>query len=191
MRLSVVTGPAPQSAPVASAALAEGAADFGAVYDEHFAFVWRSLRRLGVADAHLDDAAQDVFLVVYRRLAEFEGRSSLKTWLFGIVLRVVRTHRRTAMRKPTEPLDVEPHANGSAPEELTEAAQAARLLHALLGELDDAPRAVFVLAELEEMTAPEISAALGVNLNTVYSRLRAARRDFDAALARHRARSPR
>jgi len=164
--------------------------DFSALYDEHFAFVWRSLRRLGVPDAQLDDAAQDVFLVVYRRLPEFEGRSTLKTWLFGIVLRVVSQHRRTAARRPTEPLGEEPPDPRDAPEALTSAAQAADILREILASLDENRRHVFVLAELEQLTAPEISAALGVPLNTVYSRLRLARRDFEAALARHPSRRP-
>jgi RNA polymerase sigma-70 factor (ECF subfamily) len=191
VRLSLVTGSVTSdAAPGVADGVPAPRLEFAAVYDEHFAFVWRSLRRLGVASAQLDDAAQDVFLVVYRRLDDFEGRSSVKTWLFGIVLKIVRTYKRTAARKPTEPLETEVPALASAAEELTDAARAARHLHSLLDELDDAPRAVFVLAELEEMTAPEISAALGVNLNTVYSRLRAARRDFDAALSRHRLRNP-
>jgi RNA polymerase sigma-70 factor (ECF subfamily) len=193
VRLSLVTGSATSDAPRVQEGQ-EGAAaprlDFASVYEEHFAFVWRSLRRLGVASAQLDDASQDVFLVVYRRLDDFEGRSSVKTWIFGIVLKIVRTYKRTAARKPTEPLEEDIAALASLAEELTDAARAARLMHSLLDELDDAPRAVFILSELEEMTAPEISAALGVNLNTVYSRLRAARRDFDAALVRHRLRNP-
>jgi RNA polymerase sigma-70 factor (ECF subfamily) len=163
-----------------------------AIYEEHFDFVWRSLRRLGIPDAQLDDAVQDVFVVVHRRLGEFEGRSTLKTWLFGIALRVASVHRRTAARRPTEPLVEDPPDQTANPlaDALTEAAEAARLVRQLLEYLDEDRRAVFVLAELEEMTAPEISAALGVNLNTVYSRLRLARRDFDAALARYRARRP-
>jgi RNA polymerase sigma-70 factor (ECF subfamily) len=189
MLASVLVGSGRRGA--AAEPLLGDARDFDAVYETYFDFVWRSLRRLGVPDAQLDDATQDVFVVVYRRLAEFEARSTLKTWLFGIVLRVVSTLRRTERRRPTEPLSGEP-ADGrdAAPEELTESAEAARLVRELLTELDEDRRAVFVLAELEEMTAPEISVALSVNLNTVYSRLRAARRDFDAALARHRRRSP-
>jgi RNA polymerase sigma-70 factor (ECF subfamily) len=165
---------------------------FEVLYEQHFDFMWRSLRRLGVPDAQLDDAVQDVFLVVHRRLGEFEGRSTVKTWLFGIALRVASVHRRAAARRPTEPLPEEPSDLGAQPlaDALTEAAEAARLLHRLLDCLDEDRRAVFVLAELEQMTAPEISTALGVNLNTVYSRLRLARRDFDVALARHRARRP-
>ncbi|HEX4338588.1 MAG TPA: sigma-70 family RNA polymerase sigma factor [Polyangiaceae bacterium] len=176
--------------PLQALAGAERAPPFEAIYEEHFDFVWRSLRRLGVPDAQLDDAVQDVFVVVHRRLPEFEGRSTIKTWLFGIALRVASALRRSAARRPTEPLVEDPpdeHAGLDADAQ-REASEAARLVHRLLDSLDDDRRAVFVLTELEEMTAPEISAALGVNLNTVYSRLRLARRDFDAALARHRAR---
>jgi RNA polymerase sigma-70 factor (ECF subfamily) len=163
-----------------------------AIYEEHFDFVWRSLKRLGIPSAQLDDAVQDVFVVVHRRLGEFEGRSSLKTWLFGIALRVASVHRRTRARRPTEPLVEDPpdHAGRGAADALSEAAEAARLVQQLLDGMPEDRRAVFVLTELEEMTAKEISEALGVNLNTVYSRLRLARRDFDAALSRYRARRP-
>ena len=175
-----------------SADVRETAPTFEALYEEHFDFVWRSLRRLGIPALTIDDAVQDVFLVVHRRLGEFEGRSSVKTWLFGIALRVASVHRRSAARRPTEPLTEEPADAATAPaaEALSEAREAARLVHQLLDCLEEDRRAVFVLSELEQMTAPEISTALGVNLNTVYSRLRLARRDFDAALARYRARRP-
>lgn len=181
--------------PAAAWTGAHGAGEFTAVsfddvYDGYFDFVWRSLRRLGVPFSQLDDAAQDVFLVVHRRLGEFEGRSSVKTWLFGIVLRVARGVRRTAGRRPTEPLSEHATIAGiETPVEATERAEAARLVHYLLENLEDDKRAVFVLAELEQMTAPEIADALAVNLNTVYSRLRSARREFASALERHRARS--
>ena len=76
-----------------------GAADFDAVYREHFPFVWRNLRRLGVAESHVEDAAQEVWVVVHRRLREFEGRSSMRTWLFGITMRTASDHRRWRRRK--------------------------------------------------------------------------------------------
>jgi len=73
--------------------------DANAIYRSHGAFVWRNLRRLGIPENMVEDVLQDVFMVVHRRLPEFAGRSSLKTWLFGIVLRVVKTHRRSQKRR--------------------------------------------------------------------------------------------
>ncbi len=166
---------------------------FEEVYEEHFEFVWRSIRRLGVDETAQDDLVQEVFLVVYRRLADFEGRSSVKTWLFGIALRVARTHRRGLARKGgLDPLPPE-MADGSqrGPEAAASRNEALRLLDRLLDELDEDKRAVFVLAELEQMTAPEIADALGVKVNTVYSRLRAARTAFDAAVKREKAKEER
>ncbi len=160
---------------------------FDDVYRAHFAFVWRSAKRLGVRDAALDDVVQEVFVVVHRRLASFEGRSTLRTWLFGITARVVRDHRRAAKRKETDG-NVDPDTLPSTPPPGAENAEAVRVLHALLDLLDDERREVFVMAELEQMPVPEIADALGLNLNTAYSRLRLARQDFEQALARHRAR---
>ncbi|MBX3212093.1 MAG: sigma-70 family RNA polymerase sigma factor [Labilithrix sp.] len=160
------------------------------VYREHFAFVWRSARRLGVGEASIDDVVQEVFVIVHRRLGEFEGRSALRTWLFGITLRVARDHRRQAARKRPEAA-VDPdtlRATSPGPAEAMERAEAARVLHAILDEMDDDRREVFVMAELEQMTMPDIAETLGVNVNTAYARLRAARQAFEAALARHRAR---
>jgi RNA polymerase sigma-70 factor (ECF subfamily) len=168
------------------------ALSFDAIYDQHFDFVWRSLRRLGVRDALIDDAAQDVFVVVHKRLGDFEGRSSVKTWLFGVALRVARNYRRTAQRRDAEALPetvADTHSPG--PHEATAQAEAIRTLHVLLDTLGDERRAVFVMMELEQMSAPEVAEALGVNLNTVYSRLRKARSEFQTALTRHRARSAR
>ncbi|MEZ4297343.1 MAG: sigma-70 family RNA polymerase sigma factor [Polyangiaceae bacterium] len=168
--------------------------DFEEVYDEHAEMVWRALRRLGVPEASVDDAMQDVFVVVHRRLGEFEGRSSLRTWVFGIVLGVARNHRRSARRRAPEGAhaaeidDDLPAPDSGGPERHASHAEAVRTLYALLDELDEDKRAVLVLADLEEMTAPEIAAALSLNLNTVYARIRAARLAFEQAVARHRAR---
>src|SRR5512139_1550190 len=70
--------------------------EFRRVYDEHLAFVWRSLRRLGVPEAAVKDAVQDVFVVVHRRLAEFEERAQVSTWLFRICMRTAKDYRRRA-----------------------------------------------------------------------------------------------
>jgi RNA polymerase sigma-70 factor, ECF subfamily len=169
---------------------AHEAPSFDDVYRSELGFVWRSAKRLGLRDAALDDAVQEVFVVVHRRLADFEGRSSLRTWLFGITLRVVRDHRRAARRRdPGPPVDPDTlRAVGAGPAEQAEKAEAVRLLHALLDELDDERREVFVMAELEQMTMPEIAETLGINVNTAYARLRIARQEFEQALGRHRAR---
>jgi RNA polymerase sigma-70 factor (ECF subfamily) len=170
---------------------------FDDVYTAHFPFVWRSVRRLGVDASAVDDVVQEIFLVVHRRLDEFEARSSMKTWLFGIVLRVVRQHRRTLSRKPAQlggAASIDPDVDrvrderSRGPQDHLLEREAVRTLHAILDELDDEKREVFVLCELEQMTVPEIAEAVEANVNTVYSRLRAARRDFDQAVARHRAR---
>jgi RNA polymerase sigma-70 factor, ECF subfamily len=161
------------------------------VYDAHAAYVFRVLRRLGVPEPHIDDAVQDVFMVVLTRAAEFEGRSSLRTWIFGIALRVARAQRRSRGRIEHDVHELEIEAQTPAPDEQTEHAREVRLLARLLESLDDAQREVFVLADIEGLTAPEIAEALGVKLNTVYSRLRLARQRFEAAFARHRAREAR
>jgi RNA polymerase sigma-70 factor (ECF subfamily) len=168
---------------------------FEDVYREELGFVWRSARRLGVREAALDDVVQEVFVIVHRRLAQFEGRSSLRTWLFGITLRVAKDHRRSAARRaaaqsPDVDVELIPGTTGG-PSESAERAEAVRLLHALLDELDDDRRAIFVMSELEQLPMPEIAATLGLNLNTAHARLRAARQAFEAALARHRAKGAR
>jgi RNA polymerase sigma-70 factor (ECF subfamily) len=153
------------------------------VYERHFDYVWRSLRRLGVQPGAVDDALQEVFLVVHRRLSEFDGRASIKTWLFAIALRVAPQYRRAA-RRNEESVDVEPASTELAPDEALASARAARTLYAILDELEETRREVFVMAELEELPAKEIADLTGAPLNTVYSRLRLARRDFNAAVAR-------
>ena len=162
---------------------------FENLYEEHFDFVWRAVRRLGVPAASVDDAVQDVFVVVHRRAAAFEGRSSVRTWLFGIVLHVARAHRRRKKHDALDDPDALADPRADSPHAHAEAAEARRVLHEVLDKLDDDRREVFVLIELSEMTAPEAAEALGVELNTVYSRLRAARQAFDAEVQRRAARN--
>jgi RNA polymerase sigma-70 factor (ECF subfamily) len=176
--------------PHASAA-ADTALAFDEVYETNFEFVWRSARSLGVHPSALDDVTQDVFVVVHRRLAEFEGRASIRTWLARILVRVVSEHRRRFRRKEsahTPMVDELLDGGGPSPAESAARQQAAKLLAQILDEMDEDRRTVFVLAEIEQMPVPEISEALGVNLNTVYSRLRLARRDYEKAVERLRAR---
>jgi RNA polymerase sigma-70 factor (ECF subfamily) len=178
-----------------SSALA--ALKFEDVYEAHVDFVWRMACRLGVRQQAAEDVVQEVFLAVHRRLAEFEGRSSVRTWLVGII-RLVLLERRRSMRhkaldnvpapQASPDLDAIEDVATGGPHEHAAHAEALRLLYELLDGLDEDKREVFVLVELEQMPVVEVAAALGVNVNTVYSRLRLAREKFSAALARHRAR---
>jgi RNA polymerase sigma-70 factor (ECF subfamily) len=169
---------------------------FEQVYAETFPAVWRTTRRLGVVEDAIDDVVQEVFVTVYRRLHQFEGRCSVKTWVFGILVRVVGNYRRTRRRKgqghatssvvgdPGELMDPTP-----SPLELFSRREAGRVLRQLLTKLDDEKAEAFVLAEIEGLTVPEIAEAIGANVNTVYSRLRAARKDFERARKQYALRS--
>ncbi len=169
---------------------------FEAIYEENFDFVWRTARRLGVPDASAEDVVQDAFLVLHRRLSDYDGATPIKRWLAGIVVRVVSDHRRRWRRKDAPCVPHAADSNGDVllaserptPSAEIERAQRLDVLEQLLDELDEPKREVLVLAELEEMTAPEIADFLGVNVNTIYARLRTARSDFEAAHVRYRAR---
>ena len=169
---------------------------FQLVYDANVDFVWKTMCRLGVRGAAVEDAVQEVFVVVHRKLATFEGRSSMRTWLFQIARRVAHDQRRTVRRKehppqphePTPDIDAIAADDSASPDASTSKADAVRVLYELLDMLDVAKREVFILAELEQMAAPRIAEALGINVNTVYSRLRLAREAFNLALARRHVR---
>ena len=152
------------------------------VYRAHHAFVWRSLLRLGLPADRVEDAVHELFLVVARRLPEFAGRSSLRTWLFAIAVRVAQSFRRDAgrERRHLERLSHEPRAGASDPYAQRDAAV---VLYRLLARLSEQQRVVYILVELEGMTAPELAGELGVKLPTVYTRLRAARAAMDRAAA--------
>jgi RNA polymerase sigma-70 factor (ECF subfamily) len=166
-------------------------ASYEELYREHFDFVWRNVRRLGVPEASADDAVQDVFVVVHRRLAEFEGRSSIRTWLFGILARVAKDHRRTRARQTVKAAALASEADAMAaptPADLAARREAAQILEDLLAQIDDEKREIFVLVELEQTSVADVAEALSLNVNTAHARLRAARQQFEAAVARFRAR---
>jgi RNA polymerase sigma-70 factor, ECF subfamily len=163
---------------------------FQELYDAEFSFVWRSLRRLGVPDADLADALQEVFLIVYRRLPDFEGRSKPSTWLFRIAMGVARDRRRKAHRRH-EILGVdvtEIQTQAARQDEELERSQDLSLIEKALSRLQLDQRAVFVLFELEELSGDDIAETLQIPLGTVYSRLRLGRAAFlravDLELAR-------
>lgn len=173
----------------------QGSLSIEAVYEAHFRYVWRCLRGLGVREQALDDAAHDVFLVVQRKLSSFDGGDArLTTWLYEIALRVARRYRtqtakdaqRSVSLVPPEPEEESELAlpiQTRAPCELENAERLA-LARRALDALDADKREAFVLGCVEQRSAPEIAELTGVPLNTVYSRLRAARRAFAAEVAR-------
>lgn len=164
---------------------ADAKRDFAALYAEHFAFAWRTLRRLGVQEAMLEDAAQDTFIVLHRRLRDLRPEASAKAFVFGIAQRVAHDYRRTAQRKGTQSLDADrEETSDDGPFDQAAKAQGRRQLERFLASLDEAKRAAFVLTELEQWSAPEIAEALNENVSTVYSRLRSARELFVLFLAR-------
>ncbi|MEZ4298940.1 MAG: RNA polymerase sigma factor [Polyangiaceae bacterium] len=166
-------------------------ARFEDVYREHFRFVWRSLRRLGVPESDVSDATQDVFIVVHRRLDEFEGRSKMTTWLYGICLRVARDRKRLAHNRrradDDSPLDEAADERADVAAE-AERRQGLRLLETLLDELSLEQRAVFTLFELDGMGGDAIAELLDIPVGTVHSRLRLAREAFERNLKRLQAR---
>ncbi|MEO8180738.1 MAG: sigma-70 family RNA polymerase sigma factor [Deltaproteobacteria bacterium] len=168
--------------------------DWQTQYAEVVDLAWRTLRRLGVADSSLADAVQDTLLVLHRRRAEFRQESNVRTWVYGIVLRVASGYRRSARRAGSvfdgrQPLAVETAASlAPSPFEQLEQRAATELLHQLLDELPAEVRAPFVLVELEELSLEAAADALGLRASTCRSRLRTARRAFDEATGRERAR---
>jgi RNA polymerase sigma-70 factor (ECF subfamily) len=155
------------------------------VYAQHHAAVWRCLRALGVPPDQVDDAVQDVFLVVHRRLPRFDHAAPVRSWILGIARNVARRLHERRHRSPPRLAVVQP--DPPAPEELVARRDAAAVVERFLDALDPEQRAVFVLAQLEGLDVPEIARTLGIKLNTAYSRLRLARRRFDRVVARHAA----
>lgn len=174
------------SQPVLAMAAELSVPSFDEVYRAHFGFVWRVLKGMGVADGAVEDATQEVFLVVMRRLPELGPDAAIKSWLFSIALRVASNARRSRRRKRQEPLEAEPASAGPSPLQRTESRRALERVLAVLDTLDEPLRVVLVLSQLEQMTAPEISSLLGVNVNTVSSRLRRARKAFADEVERRR-----
>jgi RNA polymerase sigma-70 factor (ECF subfamily) len=168
---------------------------FREVYDEYFDFVWRSLRRLGVPEADAMDVTQSVFLTIHLRLISFEGRSQLRTWIFGICMRVASDHRRSApVRREiiTDHIDLTLRATGQAADPLVraESRQAAAIAESILNQLPEEQRVAFVLFELEEMSAEEIATLVGAPVGTIRSRLRLAREALHREAKRLAVRAP-
>jgi RNA polymerase sigma-70 factor (ECF subfamily) len=159
---------------------------FEEAYRQHVGFVWRSLRSLGVAEAGLEDACHEVFIVLLRRWDDWDPRTRMTTWLYGIAYGVVLNHRRSVRRRERKLVALRAHALESRavdlPVRALECREAIEIVESFLDRLDDKKRRVFELAEIEGIPAVEIARCLGLNVNTVGSRLRRARRQFDRFL---------
>jgi RNA polymerase sigma-70 factor (ECF subfamily) len=158
---------------------------FRELFEQHAPYVWRVLRRLGVPARDVEDLSQEVFVVVHRKLPGFEGRSSLRTWLYAICLRTASDHRRRAHVRREHVTDRSPERACSAPQPAElERRQARAMLDAALDTLPEDKRAVFVLYEVEGLTMPEVAEAVGCPLQTAYSRLYSAREAVQAEMLR-------
>ncbi|EDM75056.1 hypothetical protein PPSIR1_38921 [Plesiocystis pacifica SIR-1] len=166
-------------------------AAFEAAYGEHVDFVWRALARHGVERAALEDATQEVFLVAHRHWGAWEGQASMRAWLWGVARRVASTHLRTRNRRARKHGSLvallssssRPEAGGGGLDARLDDRARLRTLAAAIDALEPKLREVFVLADLEDMTAPAIAELLGCNLNTIYTRLRRARAKIRAAMS--------
>lgn len=154
--------------------------EFETAYRTHFAAVWRTVRRLGIAEKDAVDATQEVFVIAYRRRSEFEGRSSVRTWLIGIAFRVAagRRNRAATQREQLDEEKVDAARLDSDFGAALEARDFLRLLDTVLDELPFEQRAVFTMFEMEGLSGDEIAEATGVSVGTVRSRLRLAREAF-------------
>ena len=160
---------------------------FRTLYEQHFDFTWRTLRHLGIPLALLEDAAQDVWVVVHRRYAEFEGRSDVKTWLFGIALNVQRNITRMERRRGIRvPLPEDLCASGGDPMVAREEKEAWALVLGFANTLDEVRRTVFAAVLIEGMSGSDAAEMTGMPLETVYHRVRALRRSFNAWVEKHR-----
>jgi RNA polymerase sigma-70 factor, ECF subfamily len=169
-----------------------GALDVAEVHARHADFVWRTLQRLGVRPADLEDTLQDVFVVVHRRLGSYDGSSAMTTWLYSVCLRTVSAYRRRAHRRRENlcgqvPEQIAP-AGDFDPEELLAGFRARQELERVLDGMDLEKRAVFVMFEIDGLSCSEIGEIVGIPVGTVYSRLDAARRQFEKSFKRWQAR---
>jgi len=159
--------------------------DFRALFEEHVSYVWSSLRRLGVRDEDRDDLTQEVFMTAHDLLADFDATRPFRPWVFAISYRIVLRYRRRLGRARTvsgeseEVLDPVPSAQAQL-----EAAEGRALVTRALAGIELSRRAVFIMKEIDGQDVPEIAAALGIPLNTAYSRLRLAREDFRQVVTR-------
>jgi RNA polymerase sigma-70 factor (ECF subfamily) len=158
--------------------------DLESVYEAEASYVWRTLRRLGVAERDLEDVTHDVFLAVHRRLASYDASRPLRPWLFGVALRVASDYRHRARhrRELLPATEHEPTDDAPLPDERLEEERARALVLRALDAVEIERRSVLVMHDLDGFGVPEIAVALELPLNTAYSRLRLARQEIARAV---------
>jgi RNA polymerase sigma-70 factor (ECF subfamily) len=170
-------------------AAAGSALDVRGIFEAEYDYVYNSLLRLGVREADVEDLVQETLLAVHRRLDTYDRSRPLRPWLFGVAFRVASEFRRRARTRREVPKDaIEGIDDGPDPEGQASRAEERELVLRALDLMDFDRRAVFVMCDIDEESAPDVAAALGIPLNTVYSRLRVARKEFTAAVERLRGR---
>jgi RNA polymerase sigma-70 factor (ECF subfamily) len=156
---------------------------FESVYRENFEYVFRAAMRMGGSEVDPEDIAQEVFVVVARRLNTFDGSSQITTWLYGITLNVARGMRNRLRTRRRLDLDqIVPESSTDV--DYVELRQAHQLAHEILVAMPEKKREVILLFEFEELSGEEIASILNVNLKTVWTRLHYARKEFSQRLAR-------
>ncbi len=159
---------------------------FREVFDAHCAYVWTTLRRLGVEERDVEDVTHDTFVRIAAHLEDYDPARPIRAWIFVFALRMARDYRRLARRRHEVVglvTDEAPH-DAPAADELIAARETHALVNEALGTLDWDKRAVFVACELEELSIVEVAESLGIPRNTAASRLRLARVEFTKAVRR-------
>jgi RNA polymerase sigma-70 factor (ECF subfamily) len=158
-------------------------APFAEIVHAYAPYIWRVLRCVGVRDADVDDLCQETLMVVQRKLPSFERKAALRSWIYGIAIRVASDYRRRAHHKREMFVDP-PHERSTSahPEQELQQRRDWELLDRLVGSLVEEQRNVFVLYEVEQLTMHEVSAIVGCPLQTAYYRLHAARKRIADAL---------
>ena len=180
-------GPGKKHAPAPDAPVNAATLNLTTIFRDHGQFIWLSLRRCGVRLPDLDNLAQDVFMVVHRKVSRLDPRGPIRPWLFGICMRVAanyRRRRRWKVEMPSNGRDHDRAADLRLADDLLIKGEDRALAERALATLEVDKRAIFVMFEVEELPCAEIAELMNVPVGTVYSRLHAARRQLKEALAR-------
>jgi len=163
------------------------ALDLATIYDRHADFVWRVAKRLGIPEGALEDVMHDVFVIVHRRLGDYDGRAALTSWLYGITRGVASNYRRGRAREAARIERAQPRPQTLPPtDDAAQRREAAAFVRQFLASLDPDKREVFTMVDLEGMSVKDAAALTRVNVNTAHARLRAARSAFKSASSKFR-----